>query len=72
MAMQNNAVAMMPLASGMSMDFGFSQVEKFFKSEAVGDVKRTTLIAVSWGLLHMAKHMHQFGEIVTNHAATHI
>ena len=72
MAMQNNAVAMMPLASGMSMDFGFSQVEEFFKSEAVGEVKTATLIVVSWGLLHMAKHMHQLGEIVTNHAAMHI
>ena len=72
MAMQNNAVAMMPPAPGMSMAFGFSQVEEFFKSEAVGEVKTATLIVVSWGLLHMAKHMHQLGEIVTNHAAMHI
>ena len=70
-SIQNNAIALMPPApsSSIDIDFGFDLVGNFLKSGLVEDVKRTTLITVSWGLLHLANRIHRFGDRITNVAA---
>ena len=69
MAIQNNALVFEPPANGFNMDFGVGQVEEFLSNDAIEEVKKTTLITLSWGMLALAKSLLSLGESATNHAS---
>jgi curved DNA-binding protein CbpA len=69
MAIQNNALLFAPPANGFNMDFGVGQVEEFLSNDAFEEVKKTTLITLSWGMFALAKSLLSLGESATNHAS---